>query len=139
MLYKTICVPVSDYCDIMYDNLSQKDSFRLQKLRNSALRIVSMSGRCASVTELYYTYHLDYLVNLRHRHVYHYAYKGFVKYLEMYVQDAALLLRFGWFQRVICQECPPQTLGRGRLAVYETKRERCCKEELRQNSQRRKI
>ena len=77
MLYKTICIPVFDYCDIIYDNLSQKDIFRLQKLQNSALRIISRSGRRASKTELHHTYHLDYLVSCRHKHACHYAYTGF--------------------------------------------------------------
>ena len=38
MLYKTLCVSIFDYCDIVYDTLSQKNITRLQKLQNSALR-----------------------------------------------------------------------------------------------------
>ena len=41
MLYKTICISVFDYCDIIYDCLTQRDIFRLQKIQNSTLCIIS--------------------------------------------------------------------------------------------------
>ncbi len=76
MLYKTVCAPVFDYCDIIYDCLSQKNSNRLQKLQNSALRIISQSPRHISSVELHAQYKLDFLVTRRHKHCCHYAYKG---------------------------------------------------------------
>ena len=76
MLYKTICAPVFDYCDIIYDCLSQKNSNRLQKLQNSALHIISQTSRDTSVTELHAQFKLDTLVNRRHKHCCHYVYKG---------------------------------------------------------------
>ena len=76
MLYKTISVPILDYCDIVYDVLTQRDIFRLQKLQNSALQIIGKADRRTSVTELHAEFKLDTLVNRRHKHVTHHAYKG---------------------------------------------------------------
>ena len=65
-----------DYCDIIYNCLSQRDSFRLQKIQNSALRIVLQTSKRISITELHYVHNLDTLVNRCHKHVMHYAYRG---------------------------------------------------------------
>ena len=53
-----------------------RDTFSLQKIQNRALRIVSQTGKHASVTELHSVHNLDTLVNRRHKHVMLYAYKG---------------------------------------------------------------
>ncbi len=52
MLYKTLYVPILDYCDIVYDVLSQCDTCRLQKMQNSALRIIGKADRHASISAL---------------------------------------------------------------------------------------
>ncbi len=76
MLYKTLCAPIFDYCDIVYDCLTQRNIACLQKLQNSALCIIAQCGRICSVTELHQTYKLDTLANRRHKHCCHYSYKA---------------------------------------------------------------
>ena len=39
-LYKTLILPLYDYCDYSYHCLSQRDSYTLQKLKNCSLRQV---------------------------------------------------------------------------------------------------
>ena len=38
--YKTLIMPLFDYGDIIYDGLNQRDNIMLQRLQNSALRII---------------------------------------------------------------------------------------------------
>ena len=40
LLYKTLIVPLFDYGDVIYDCLTQHDSLMLQRLQDSALRLI---------------------------------------------------------------------------------------------------
>ncbi len=40
MLYKTLTLPIFDYCDFVWDSLSPRDTMTLQKLQNMALENV---------------------------------------------------------------------------------------------------
>ena len=62
-LYKSLCVPIFYYCDIVYDCLMQRDIHRLQKLQNSALRIVCRKGKDFSLFEMHTKHNIDLLVN----------------------------------------------------------------------------
>ena len=77
MLYKTLCAPIYDYCDIIYDSLSQKNISRLQKLQNGALRIVALADRFTHSADLHTMFKMDTLVNRCHKHCCHYAYKAY--------------------------------------------------------------
>ena len=67
-LYKSLIVPVIDYCDMIYDCLSATDSSKLQKVQNSALRIVLQCDRQSHVVDLHGNLNLTYLADRRHMH-----------------------------------------------------------------------
>ena len=68
-------LPIFDYGDIIFDCLLQRDSARLQRLQNSALRIILRADRRTSVKQMHTELSVDFLENRRHKHTCHEAYK----------------------------------------------------------------
>ena len=60
-LYKTIIGSLFDYCDIIYDGMSKKDSDRLQRLQNSCCWIILRRGKLSNVEEIHRELSLDFL------------------------------------------------------------------------------
>ncbi len=69
MMYKSLIAPVFYYCDVVYDCLSTADSSKLQKIQNSALRIVLQRDKCSHVAALHQDLNLMYLLSDRARRV----------------------------------------------------------------------
>ena len=74
-LYKTLITPLLDYGDIVYDCLSAKDSFELQKIQNCALRIVLQKDRKTHVADMHREANLIYLSDRGHQHTMVQTYK----------------------------------------------------------------
>ena len=68
MLYKTLILPIFDYCDFVWDCLSQQDSLTLQKLQNMALKNILQVDRQASTEFIHKTLNLPYLHVRRKQH-----------------------------------------------------------------------
>ncbi len=74
-LYKTLMSPIFDYADVVYDCLNVRDSHALQKLQNSALRIVLKRDRRSHVADSHKDTNLHYLADRRHFHMLNQVYK----------------------------------------------------------------
>ena len=53
MLFKTLVVPLFEYCDFVYDALTEKDKYTLQKLQNCCLRNILQTGRLTPTIEMH--------------------------------------------------------------------------------------
>ena len=71
------------------------------KLQTGALRIIAQADRSTSATELHIMYKLDTLVNRRHKHSCHYAFKAIH---DMCPASFCLL-----FKPVSTRDCPIAT------------------------------
>ena len=67
-LYKSLIVPMIDYGDVMYDCLSAKDTYKVQKVQNSVLRIILQTDKWAHITDMHKELNLMYLADRRHTH-----------------------------------------------------------------------
>ena len=61
MLYKTLILPIFDYCDFVWDCLSQHDAQTLQKLQNMALKNVPQVDQLTLMIAVHETVALPYL------------------------------------------------------------------------------
>ena len=68
MLYKTLILPLFDYCDIVYGGLNQKDSMTLQKLQNFSLKSMLKLPKLTSTSEIHSRLNLPYLETRRKFH-----------------------------------------------------------------------
>lgn len=75
-LYKSLILPAFDYCDIIYDILSQRDIFFLQKLQNGDLRCILKKDKYESVARMHGEANLEWLDVRRSQHSAHWAYKA---------------------------------------------------------------
>ena len=74
-LYKSLVLPLCDYCDITYDGLRQSDSSTLQKLQNAAARIILKSESRTHIGTLHKDLNLEMLDARRKRHIAYDIYK----------------------------------------------------------------
>ncbi len=74
-LYKTLLVPILDYCDVVYDCLTKYNSDTLQKLQNGACRIILRKGKRSSTAEMHSDLKLNRLTDRRHMRTMEYMYK----------------------------------------------------------------
>ncbi len=74
-LYKTLLVPILDYCDIMYDCLSKYNSEILQRLQNGACRIILKTGKRTPTRDMHRKPKLNRLADRRHLRTMEYMYK----------------------------------------------------------------
>ena len=65
-LYKTLMCPLFEYAAPVYDCLSKQDSYKLQKVQNCALRIVTKSDRRTHIADLHNALNMLYLVDKHH-------------------------------------------------------------------------
>ena len=75
LLYKTLIMPLFDYGDIIYDGLNQRDSIMLQRLQNSALRIILDVNREHSTELMHSELNLLKLEQRRKHHTCHQTYR----------------------------------------------------------------
>ena len=92
-LYKTLLVPILDYCDIVYDCLTKYNSDILQKLQNGACRIILRKGKRTSTSEMHIKLKLNHLVDRRHLWTMEYMYKIVHGLLPKEVCDLFKLVR----------------------------------------------
>ena len=68
MIYKSTILPILDYNDIIYNLLTKQQKLKLQRLQNSALRIV-FKGRIMSVALMHKEANVSYLTDRRDSHL----------------------------------------------------------------------
>ena len=68
--------PLFDYCDVVLGALPQKSQYKLQKLQNSACRLLLRKGQRTSVTEMHKDLNLEKLCVRRTKHILNHVYKG---------------------------------------------------------------
>ena len=69
MLYKTLILPIYDYCDYVYYSVNQNDRKVLQRLKNCALRTILRVERLTSTMSTHNTLCMDTLDTRRNKHV----------------------------------------------------------------------
>ena len=69
-------MPVFDYCDVVLGGIAQKHAYKLQKLQNSACRILLHRGPRSSATQMHAELKLDALDVRRDKHILNHVYKG---------------------------------------------------------------
>ena len=89
-LYKSLVIPLFDYCDVVYDGLRQNDIDTLQKLQNAACRIILSCDSRTHISDLHEALNLELLQSRRSRHTAHEMYKVYhqltpLKILDMFV------------------------------------------------------
>ncbi len=62
-LYKTLVSPLFDYAAPVYDCLTKQDSYKLQKIQNCALRIITKSDCRRHTVDLHSELNMLYLVD----------------------------------------------------------------------------
>ena len=75
MLYKTLILPIFDYCDFVWDCVNQQDSQTLQKLQNMALKNVLQVDRLTPTDYVHQTLNMPYLHIRRKQHTASMMYK----------------------------------------------------------------
>ena len=75
MLFKTLILPLFDYCDVVYNCLSQKDQHTLQKLQNCALRNTVQCRKLTPTDEVHEICSMEYLITRCNMHVSNEMYK----------------------------------------------------------------
>ena len=74
-LYKTLVIPIIDYCDIIYDCLTKRDSDMLQRLQNGACRIILQRKKRTPTSDMHRELKLFRLVDRRHMRTMEFMYK----------------------------------------------------------------
>ena len=92
-LYKTLLVPILDYCDVIYDCLTKYNSEILQKLQNGACRIILKRGKRTPTSEMHSQLKLHRLVDRRHLRTMEYMYKVVHRLLPDEVCNLLVLVR----------------------------------------------
>ncbi len=69
MLYKTLISPILDYGDMLYAGITQKEKIKIQRLQNSACRIILRKGYLESADGMHPELNLDKLDLCRYKHV----------------------------------------------------------------------
>ena len=82
MLYKTLILPIFYYNDYVYDAVSDRDSYGLQKLQNCSQRILTRSDRYTSVHAMHRQLEMPWL-DERHK-------TNTAKYMDKCVYKLAL-------------------------------------------------
>ena len=75
MLYKTLILPLFDYCDIVYHCLNHRDKHILQKLQNCALRNTVRCHKLTPTVQLHENCSIELLSTRRDIHVSNEMYK----------------------------------------------------------------
>ena len=75
LLYKTLIMPLFDYGDVIYDCLNQHHLMMLQRLQNSALRLILDVGWEAHTAQMHAELNLLTLEQRRKHHTCHQTYK----------------------------------------------------------------
>ncbi len=65
-LYKALISPLFDYAAPVYDCLTKQDTYKLQKVQNCALRIVTKSGKMEHISDMHTRLNMHYLIDRRH-------------------------------------------------------------------------
>ena len=87
ILYKTLIVPLFNYADIIYYGISQKDSNTLQRLQNSALRIVLNRNKREHIVDMHSELNLLQLGTRRKHHVCQQVFKGLNNLAPSYITN----------------------------------------------------
>ena len=74
-LYKTLLVPILDYCDMVYDCLPKYNTDILQKLQNGAYRIILRKGKRTSTSDMHSELKLNRQADRWHLRTMTYMYK----------------------------------------------------------------
>ena len=69
MLYKALVVPLLDYSDIIYMTATLEQLNHLQKLQNTACRIILLAEARTHITDMHESLGLTRLVERRHFHL----------------------------------------------------------------------
>ena len=67
-LYQSLVLPLFDYCDVVYDGLSQYNCDVLQKLQNAGIRSISQYDSRSHITDIHSEVNLEYLCSRREKH-----------------------------------------------------------------------
>ena len=92
-IYKTMITPLFDYCDVMLGGLSQKCQYKLQKLQNSACRLLLRQGKRSSASEMHAELKIDKLVTRRRKHILNHVYKGVHELFPVNISNKLTLVR----------------------------------------------
>ena len=91
MLYKTLILPLFNYCDFVYHCLNQKDQSVLEKLQNSALRHIIQCRKLTPLRDMHGLCSMEYLSTRRDRHVSHEMFKISNKLSPLNLQNMFIL------------------------------------------------
>ena len=92
-LYRSLVLPLFDYCDVVYDGLRQIDCEILQKLQNAACRIILKSDSRCHIEDLHSDLNLEILQSRRWRHSAHEMYKIYHELAPISLQNMFVLPR----------------------------------------------
>ena len=120
ILYKTLIAPLLDYGDIIYDGLTVKDSHMLQRLQNSALRIILNKDRETHIADLHNEANVLMLTTRRKHHLCHQVYKGLNGMAPMHLSDKLEPIEMH-------QQRTTRLTGQGQLKPKTVKLEMCKK------------
>ncbi len=87
MLYKTLILPIFDYCDFVWDCVRQQDSQTLQKLQNMVLKNVLQVERLTPTDFVHQTLNMPYLHMRCKQHTADMMYKVHNQLVPARVQD----------------------------------------------------
>ena len=75
LLYKTLILPIIDYGDIVYHNMTQRDAYSLQKLQNTACRSILRADIRTPIWEMHDELNIHMLHQRRCQHIVTMIYK----------------------------------------------------------------
>ena len=120
ILYKTLIVPPLDYVDIIYDGLAVKDGQILQRLQNTALRIILNRDRDTHIKDLHQEANMLTLNICRKHHLCHQIFKGLSDLAPPYLCNKLELVEMDR-QRIT------RSIGQGHLRPKTVRLELCKK------------
>ena len=85
--------PLFDYCDVVLGALPQKSQFKLQKLQNSACRLLLRQGPRSSVTQMHKELKLEQLSVRWTKHILNHVYKGVNELFSVTICNKLALMR----------------------------------------------
>ena len=85
--------PIFYYCDVVLGALSQKCQFKLQKLQNSACRLLLRQGPRGSVSQMHKDLKSDKLSVRRTKHILNHVYKGVNELFPRNIYDKLTLVK----------------------------------------------
>ena len=75
MLYKSLLLPLFDYCDVCLNGMSRGNCDKLQRMQNTACRIILQAERFTPRLDMHQALGLEFLSDRRSQHVSVQAYK----------------------------------------------------------------